>query len=136
MEKPVAGSVCLQCLNFHGKCFNFHGKCFSLKVGIHKFLRLIEVSCLQVMKGKLTIIPQCLTCFTHTCQLCVPTIVEVSLKRFFFCYTRQHLTFLVSVNILVIKIITSNLADVWQIIFALNLLTFYHLKGLVLVIKV
>ena len=51
---------------------------------IHKFLRLIEVSCLQVMKGKLTIIPQCLTCFTHTCQLCVPTIVEVSLKRFFF----------------------------------------------------
>ena len=29
-----------------------------------------------------------MTCFTHTCQLCVPTIVEVSLKRFFF-YTRQ-----------------------------------------------
>ena len=25
-----------------------------------------------------------MTCFTHTCQLCVPTIVEVSLKRFFF----------------------------------------------------
>ena len=43
---------------------------------------------------------------------------------------------LVSVNILVIKIITSNLADVWQIIFSLNLLTFYHLKGLVLAIKV
>ena len=24
-----------------------------------------------------------MTCFTHTCQLCVPNIVEVSLKRFF-----------------------------------------------------
>ena len=58
-------------------------------MGIQKFLKLIEVSCLQIIKGKLTIIPQCLTCFTHTCQLCVPTIVEVSLKRFFFCYTRQ-----------------------------------------------
>ena len=46
------------------------------------------------------------------------------------------LNLLVSVNILVIKIITSNLADVWQIIFSLNLLTFYHLKGLVLAIKV
>ena len=43
---------------------------------------------------------------------------------------------LVSVNVLVIKIITSNLADVWQIIFSLNLLTFYHLKRLVLAIKV
>ena len=30
-----------------------------------------------------------MTYFTHTCQLCVPTIVEVSLKGFFFCYTRQ-----------------------------------------------
>ena len=41
------------------------------------------------------------------------------------------LNLLVSVDILVIKIITPNLADVWQIIFSLNLLTFYHLKGLV-----
>ena len=47
-----------------------------------------SISCLQVIKGKLTIIPLSLTCFTHTCQLCVPTIVEVSLKRPFF-YTRQ-----------------------------------------------
>ena len=46
------------------------------------------------------------------------------------------LDLLVSVNILVIKVITSNLADVLQITFSLNLLTFYHLKGLVLVIKV
>ena len=35
---------------------NFHGKCFSWKVGIQKFLRLTEVSCLQVIKSKLTII--------------------------------------------------------------------------------
>ena len=46
------------------------------------------------------------------------------------------LDLLVSVNILEIKIITLNLADVLQITFSLNLLTFYHLKGLVLVIKV
>ena len=46
------------------------------------------------------------------------------------------LDLLVSVNILVFKIITLNLADASQIIFALNLLTFYHLKGLVLAIKV
>ena len=54
--------------------------------------------------------------------------------RFFLFFILLDL--LISVNILVIKIITSNLADVWQIIFALNLLTFYHLKGLVLAIKV
>ena len=29
-------------------------------------------------------IPKCFTYFTHICQLCVPTIVEVPLKRFFF----------------------------------------------------
>ena len=29
-------------------------------------------------------IAKCFTYFTHICQLCVPTIVEVSLKRFFF----------------------------------------------------
>ena len=34
------------------------------------------------MRSKLTAIPKCLTCFTQTCQLCVPTIVEVSLKYF------------------------------------------------------
>ena len=39
------------------------------------------------------------------------------------------------VNIIVIKIITSNLADVWHT-FSLILLTFYHVKGLVLAIKV
>ena len=46
------------------------------------------------------------------------------------------LDLLVSFNVLVIKIITSNLADVWHIIFSLILLTFYRVKGLVLVIKV
>ena len=46
MEKPVAGSLCLECLNFHGKCF-------SLKVGIQKFLKLIEVGCLQVIKRQI-----------------------------------------------------------------------------------
>ena len=51
---------------------------------MQKFLKLIEISCLQLIKGKLTIIPYCSTCFTHTCQLCVPTIVVVSLKIFFF----------------------------------------------------
>ena len=45
MEKLVAGSLCLQCLNVHGKCF-------SLKVRIQKFLKLIEISWLQVMKKK------------------------------------------------------------------------------------
>ena len=32
-----------------------------------------------------------MTSFTHTCQLCVPTIVEVSLKRFFFFLTQGNL---------------------------------------------
>ena len=49
MAKPVAGSLCLQ-------CFNFHGKCFSLKAGIPEFSKMIEISCLQVMKSKLTTI--------------------------------------------------------------------------------
>ena len=44
MGKPVAGGLCLQ-------CFNFHGKCFSLKAGIPEFSKMIEISCLQVMKG-------------------------------------------------------------------------------------
>ena len=35
-------------------------------------------------RNKLFASNKCLTCFTHTCQLCVPTIVEVSLKKFFF----------------------------------------------------
>ena len=47
MEKLVAGSLCLQRLNVHGKCF-------SLKVRIQKFLKLIEISWLQVMKKNLT----------------------------------------------------------------------------------
>ena len=51
-----------------------------------------------------------------------------------FYYFLIVLDLLVSVNILVIKIITSNLADVWHIIFSLILLTFYRVKGLVLVI--
>ena len=41
-------------------------------------------SSLQVIKSKSAIILQCLTCFTTACQLCVPTIVEVSLKIFLF----------------------------------------------------
>ena len=49
MGKPVAGSLCL-------KCFNFYGKCFSLKAGIPEFSKMIEISCLQVMKSKLTTI--------------------------------------------------------------------------------
>ena len=53
-------------------------------MGIQKLLKLIEISCLQVIKGKWTMVPKCFTYFTHICQLCVPTIVEVSLKRFFF----------------------------------------------------
>ena len=45
------------------------------------------------------------------------------------------LDLLVSVNIHVIKIITSNLADVWYI-FPLILLTFHHAQELILTIKV
>ena len=41
------------------------------------------LSCLQVMTSKLTIILPCLTCFTQTCQLCIPAIVEVFSKIFF-----------------------------------------------------
>ena len=61
--------------------------------GDTEVLKLIEISCLQVIKGKLTVRltkSGCLTCFTHICQLCVPTIVEVSLKRFFF-FTQGNL---------------------------------------------
>ena len=76
MGKPVAGGLCLQ-------CFNFHGKCFSLKAGIPEFSKMIEISCLQVMKSTLTTILECLTYSTNTCQLCVPAMVEVSLKRLF-----------------------------------------------------
>ena len=39
------------------KTANVHGKCFSLKARILKFSKLIEISCLQVIKSKLTIIP-------------------------------------------------------------------------------
>ena len=80
MEKPVAGSLCL--------ILNVHGKCFSLKARIQKFSKLVEISCLQEIKSKLTFIPLCLTCFIQTCQLCVPTImiVKVSFKKnIFWC---------------------------------------------------
>ena len=50
VEKPVAGSLFLWCLNVHGKRF-------SLKARIQKFSKLIEISCSQVMKSKLTTIP-------------------------------------------------------------------------------
>ena len=56
---------------------------------IQEFSKLLKISCLQVMKSKLTIVPSCLTCLTHTCQLCIPTIVEVSLKIFFW-YGNLH----------------------------------------------
>ena len=49
MGKPVSGSLCLLCLNFHGKCF-------SLKPGIQEFSKMIEISCLQVIKSKSTTI--------------------------------------------------------------------------------
>ena len=38
------------------QCLNVRGKCFSVKMGIQKFSKLIEISCWQVMKSKLTII--------------------------------------------------------------------------------
>ena len=56
-----------------------------------------------------------------------------STKFFFFLIV---LDLLVSFNVLVIKIMTSNLADVWHIIFSLIPLTFYRVKGMVLAIKV
>ena len=38
------------------------------------------------MKSKLTIIPRCLKWFTETCQLCIPTIVEMPfMKNIFWC---------------------------------------------------
>ena len=54
-----------------------------MKARIQKFSKLIDISCLQVMKSKLTIIPSYLTCFIQTYQLCIPTILEVSLQIFF-----------------------------------------------------
>ena len=75
-NKLVAGSLCLQCLNVHGKCF-------SLKVRIQKFLKLIEISWLQEMKNKLTnsYLNYSLTFVTQTCQLCVSTIVKVFVMK-------------------------------------------------------
>ena len=56
--------------------------------------KLIEISCLQVMKCKPTIIPRCLTCFTQTFQLCVPIMVEMSfMKNIFWCGRRSLLIF-------------------------------------------
>ena len=43
LENPVAGTLWLWCLNVHGKCF-------PSKARIQKFSKLIEISCLQVMK--------------------------------------------------------------------------------------
>ena len=74
MKKPVAGGLCLSCLNAHGKYF-------SLKARIQKFLKLIEISWLQVMKRKLKNLLNCLTCFPPTCQWCVSTVVKVSVMK-------------------------------------------------------
>ena len=37
--------------------FKFSWEMLSLKAGIQRFLKLLEISCFQVMKSKLTIIP-------------------------------------------------------------------------------
>ena len=58
--------------------------------------KLIEISCFQVMKSKLTIIPRCLTCFTQTFQLCVPIIVEMSFMKNIFWYGCRSLLIFVA----------------------------------------
>ena len=61
--------------------FNFHGKCFFLKGEIQKFLKLLEISCLQVRNSKLIII--IMLHIIHSYMLVyITTIVEVSLKYF------------------------------------------------------
>ena len=71
----LASLICLQ----H---FNFHGKCFFLKGEIQKFLKLLEISCLQVRNSKLIII--IMLHIIHLYMLvCITTIVDVSFKIFF-----------------------------------------------------
>ena len=45
--------------------FKFSWEMPFLKAEIQRFSKLLEISCLQLMKSKLRIIPLCLTCFTH-----------------------------------------------------------------------
>ena len=52
-----------------------------MKARIQKFLKLIEISWLQVMKRKLNSLLNCLTCFPQTCQWCVSTVVKVSVMK-------------------------------------------------------
>ena len=72
MEKPVAGSlsVMFKC-SWEMLFFESNDK------EIFKADRNKLFAC--NMTSKLTIIPRCLTCFTQTCQLCVPSIVDMSL---------------------------------------------------------
>ena len=63
--------------------FKFSWEMLFYESGNTGVSKMIEIGCLQVMKSKLTTILQCVTCFAHTCQLCAPTIEEVSLKRIF-----------------------------------------------------
>ena len=70
----LASLICLQHFNFHGKCFFLKGK--------QNFLKLLEISCLQVRNSKLIII--IMLHILHSYMLvCVTTIVEVSFKIFF-----------------------------------------------------
>ena len=63
--------------------FTFSREMLFFESGDSEFFKTDILSCLQVMMSKLIIILQCLTCFTQTCQLYVPAIVEVSSKIFF-----------------------------------------------------
>ena len=62
--------------------FTFSREMLFFESGDSEFFKTDILSCLQVMMSKLIIILQCLTCFTQTCQLYVPAIVESS-KIFF-----------------------------------------------------
>ena len=68
--------------------------------------------------------------------LFIQPVLNSNFSTKFFTIFLIVLDLLVSVNVLVIKITTLNLADVWHIIFSLILLKFYRVKGLVLAIKV
>ena len=69
-------------------------------------------------------------------ELCLSSVCWILIFQPNFIIFLIVLDLLVSFNVLVIKIITSNLADVWHIIFSLIPLTFYRVKGMVLAIKV
>ena len=61
-----------------------------LKAEIKKFWKLLKISCWQVMKSKMTIIPWCLTCFTHPCLLCRGVFKKYfGYGRCYFMYTRH-----------------------------------------------